>query len=121
MENCLGLAEGYLAEDWSTPSLRDVFDFGTANAGPLDTNLSGTFVRALNALQHGRRQQMRTEQARNIADHYDLEIASSRSGLTRQSPTLLPFLTGKILRWQKPRQANINAFLINLMFNLIIT
>ena len=69
----LGLAEGYLAEDWSTPSLRDVFDFGTANAGPLDTNLSGNlFVRALSALQHGRRRNSRDGSKRNIAEHYDL-------------------------------------------------
>ena len=69
----LGLAEGYLASDWSTPSLRDVFDFGTANADPLDTNLSGNlFVRALNALQHNRRRNSRGGSQKNIAEHYDL-------------------------------------------------
>ena len=62
-----------LPKDWSTPSLRDVFDFGTANAGPLDTNLSGNlFVRALSALQHGRRRNSRDGSKRNIAEHYDL-------------------------------------------------
>ena len=69
----LGLAEGYLAEDWSTPSLRDVFDFGTANAGPLDANLSGNlFVRALSAVQHSRRRNSRGGSRKNIAEHYDL-------------------------------------------------
>ena len=40
----LGLAEGYIAKDWSTPSLPGVFEFGTANENVLVAKLSGKII-----------------------------------------------------------------------------
>ena len=69
----VGLAEGYMAGDWSTPSLRDIFDFGTANMKQLDENLSGGAVaRFANAMSHFHRRNNKSGSRRNIADHYDL-------------------------------------------------
>jgi len=69
----VGLSEGYMAGDWSTPSLRDIFDFGTANMKQLDENLSGGAVaRLANALSHFQRRNNKSGSRRNISDHYDL-------------------------------------------------
>ena len=40
----LGLAEGYIAKDWSTSSLSSVFEFGTANENVLVSKLSGKII-----------------------------------------------------------------------------
>lgn len=69
----LGLAEGYMAGDWSTPSLGDVLDFGAANAAALNRTLTGgRWHRATHALMHFARRNSRTGSRRNIARHYDL-------------------------------------------------
>ena len=69
----MGLGEGYLAGEWSTPSLPDLFAFGLANQGQLDLNLSGGLViRLANSVLHFLRRNSRYGSRKNIADHYDL-------------------------------------------------
>ena len=69
----MGLGEGYLAGEWSTPSLPDLFAFGLANQGQLDLNLSGSLViRLANSALHFLRRNSRYGSRKNIADHYDL-------------------------------------------------
>lgn len=69
----LGLAEGYLAGDWSTPSLSNIFAFGTANAQSLHRNLAGASgSRLINGFLHFLRRNTKTGSRQNIAYHYDL-------------------------------------------------
>ncbi|MEE2745351.1 MAG: cyclopropane-fatty-acyl-phospholipid synthase family protein [Pseudomonadota bacterium] len=69
----LGLAEGYILGDWTTPSLPDLFAFGIANQEILDKSLSGTtIVTSINKLNHFVRRNSRPGSRRNIAEHYDL-------------------------------------------------
>lgn len=69
----VGLAEGYMAGDWTTPSLPAVFDFGTANRASLDRTLSGSLTARLAlAFSHGQRRNSRSGSRRNIAEHYDI-------------------------------------------------
>jgi len=69
----LGLAEGYMAKEWTTPSLTKLFEFGTANEEILDKNLTGgKFIIWLNKTIHLFRNNSRTGSRKNIADHYDL-------------------------------------------------
>ncbi len=69
----IGLAEGYLAEDWSTPSLAEVFDFGVANMDQLDRDLISTWVgRIVNSTRHFLNRNTKRGSRRNIAQHYDL-------------------------------------------------
>jgi len=73
VDGYVGLAEGYLAEDWGTPSLEHLFDFGTANMGPLDQSLTGSNLSRL--LHKGvgyLRRNSPVGSKRNIARHYDL-------------------------------------------------
>ncbi len=73
VDGYIGLAEGYLAEDWTTPSLEHLFDFGTANMGPLDQSLTGSNLSRIihNGVQYLRRNSP-VGSKRNIASHYDL-------------------------------------------------
>ena len=69
----MGLAEGYMAGDWTTLSLKELFDFGAANVGSLDESLPGSFpVRLMNAAFRGIRRNSRRGSRRNISEHYDL-------------------------------------------------
>ena len=69
----LGLAEGYMAKEWTTPSLPTLFEFGTANEEILDKYLTGgKFSIWLNKISNLLRKNTRTGSKRNIADHYDL-------------------------------------------------
>jgi cyclopropane-fatty-acyl-phospholipid synthase len=69
----LGLAEGYLEQDWSTPSLAAVFDFGAANMDQLDRDLISTWVgRMVNSTRHFLNRNTKRGSRRNIAQHYDL-------------------------------------------------
>jgi cyclopropane-fatty-acyl-phospholipid synthase len=69
----IGLGEGYVAGDWSTPSLRNVFQFGLANQESLQKRLSGTLAVLLlsKVLRVVHRNSISGSQ-RNIAFHYDL-------------------------------------------------
>ena len=69
----MGLGEGYLAGDWSTPSLRTVFQFGIVNQASLKRSLSGKApARALRKVLKLVRRNSRSGSRRNIAYHYDL-------------------------------------------------
>ena len=69
----MGLAEGYMAGDWTTPSLKSLFDFGAANVESLDESLTGSFpVRLMNAVFCLARRNNRSGSRRNISEHYDL-------------------------------------------------
>lgn len=73
VDGYVGLAEGYLAEDWTTPSLEHIFDFGTANMGSLDQSLTGSNLsRILHNGVHFLRRNSPVGSKRNIASHYDL-------------------------------------------------
>lgn len=69
----LGLAEGYIHKEWSSPSLRNVFDFGAANMEALDQNLSGNkFVRVSNKVIKFLKRNNKSGSKKNISAHYDL-------------------------------------------------
>jgi cyclopropane-fatty-acyl-phospholipid synthase len=73
VDGYVGLAEGYLAEDWTTPSLEHLFEFGTANMGTLDQSLTGSNLsRILHKGGHFLRRNSPVGSKRNIASHYDL-------------------------------------------------
>ena len=69
----LGLSEGYINKEWTTPSLSDVFDFGSANMKELDKNLTENFfVSMSNQLVRFLQKNSRSGSRKNIATHYDL-------------------------------------------------
>jgi len=69
----IGLAEGYMAAEWSTPSLRQLFDFGTANETCLNQTLKGNWaVRLAHMATHRYRRNSRRGSRKNITRHYDL-------------------------------------------------
>jgi len=69
----IGLGEGYVAGDWSTPSLRTLFRFGLANRESLQKRLSGTVaVRLISTVLRIAHRNSVTGSRRNIAYHYDL-------------------------------------------------
>jgi cyclopropane-fatty-acyl-phospholipid synthase len=69
----LGLAEGYISGEWTTPSLRDLFDFGAENMTPLDVDLTtNTFVNISNEIIKFFKRNNRKGSRKNISDHYDL-------------------------------------------------
>jgi len=69
----IGLGEGYVAGDWSTPSLRTVFRFGLANRESLQKRLSGTVaVRLISAVLRIAHRNSVSGSHRNISYHYDL-------------------------------------------------
>ena len=69
----MGLAEGYMAGEWSSPSLPELFAFGTANQNLLDKRLSGgILIGLINKTSHIFRRNTRGGSRRNISNHYDL-------------------------------------------------
>jgi cyclopropane-fatty-acyl-phospholipid synthase len=69
----LGLAEGFLAREWTTPSLPNLFAFGTENQASLDKSLTGgRLVSWVNEFSRLFRKNTRVGSRKNIADHYDL-------------------------------------------------
>ena len=69
----MGLAEGYMAGEWSSPSLPELFAFGTANQSLLDKRLSGgILIGLINKTSHIFRRNTREGSRRNISNHYDL-------------------------------------------------
>lgn len=69
----LGLAEGYMAGDWSTPDLTAVLDFGLRNETALAKQLEGKwYARIFSALRFRMQENTRRGARRNIAYHYDL-------------------------------------------------
>ena len=69
----LGLAESFMAGEWSTPDLSALLRFGLANWKPLETTLEKSIIyTTLDRLKHARRVNTRRGSRRNIAAHYDL-------------------------------------------------
>ena len=69
----LGLAEGYINKEWSSPSLENVFNFGAANMIALDKNLTeNLFVRLSSKLTRFLQRNSKRGSRKNIAIHYDL-------------------------------------------------
>ncbi len=69
----LGLAQGYIDGDWTSPNLVAVMELGAANTQTLGPSLTaGRWIRALHRLKHFRRANTRSGAKRNIAFHYDL-------------------------------------------------
>ncbi|MEC8180884.1 MAG: class I SAM-dependent methyltransferase, partial [Pseudomonadota bacterium] len=69
----IGLAEGYMADEWDCRDLTKVLAFGAANLQAMDRVLAAAWPRRLlNRLYHSRRANTRRGSRRNIAAHYDL-------------------------------------------------
>ena len=69
----IGFAEGYMAGDWDSPDLTELFKLALANEHALTGVGSPSLVnRVLNRLLHALRANTRRGSRRNIAAHYDL-------------------------------------------------
>ena len=69
----LGLAESYMAGEWSTPDLSALLRLGLANWKPLANTLEKSMINTiLDRLKHARKANTRRGSRRNIAAHYDL-------------------------------------------------
>ena len=69
----LGLAESFIAGEWSTPNLSAIMRFGLANEQALGKTLQKTTLhRFFDRVQHARHSNTRRGSRRNIAAHYDL-------------------------------------------------
>ena len=69
----LGMAESYMAGEWSTPDLSALLRLGQANEQALGKTLQKTTLhRLLDRIQHARHSNTRRGSRRNIAAHYDL-------------------------------------------------
>lgn len=69
----LGMARGYIDEDWTTPDLVSVVELGAANTGSLRTTLKGLgWLRALRRWRHLRRANSPRGSRENTAFHYDM-------------------------------------------------
>ena len=69
----IGLAEGYMDGDWSTPDLAALLDYGYRNEDALAGSMSASAIFAsLLRLRHRLRANTRRGSKRNIAYHYDL-------------------------------------------------
>ena len=69
----IGLAEGYIAEDWSTPHLADLLRLLMANREALESLVYGAWWgRLAYRLRHLLRRNTRSGSRRNIHAHYDL-------------------------------------------------
>ena len=69
----IGLAESYIAEDWSTPHLADLFRLLLANRESLDSLVYGSWWgRLAYRLRHLLRRNTKANSRKNIHAHYDL-------------------------------------------------
>jgi cyclopropane-fatty-acyl-phospholipid synthase len=69
----IGLAESYIAEDWSTPHLADLFRLLLANREALTSLVYGSWWgRLAYRLRHLLRRNTKTNSRKNIHAHYDL-------------------------------------------------
>ncbi len=69
----IGLAQGYIAGDWSTPHLADLLRLLIANRNTLETLVYGSWWgRLLYRLRHLMHRNTRPGSRRNIQAHYDL-------------------------------------------------
>ncbi|WP_421989772.1 class I SAM-dependent methyltransferase [Roseococcus sp.] len=83
-EGDLGLAEAYIAGDWSTPDLMTVIELGARNEAALGAALTGSWpARMASRLAHLMRPNSRGGSRRNIPAHYDLGNAFYAAWLDR--------------------------------------
>lgn len=69
----IGFADSYVAGDWDTPDLRQVFRFFVDNKSALVQGGRGLFrVRRRDTSYHNARDNSRSGSRRNISEHYDL-------------------------------------------------
>lgn len=68
----LGLADGYIAGDWSTPDLVAVLWLAASNLGVAEVRSPLGLPRIARRLRHALNQNTRRGSRRNIAAHYDL-------------------------------------------------
>jgi cyclopropane-fatty-acyl-phospholipid synthase len=69
----VGMAEGYLDGDWTTPDLTAVVRLAARNLVALDEAIRGhAFIAFLNRLRHRMRENSKRGSRRNIEFHYDL-------------------------------------------------
>ena len=78
----IGLGEGYMAGDWSSPDLRSLIELAILNEEKLSGALLGRWWSSLaRALRHFRTRNSRSGSRRNIDYHYDLGNAFYRRWL----------------------------------------
>lgn len=69
----IGLAEAYIAGDWSTPDLSALLQLGIANRTHLERVVYGTWWGSLlHRIKHRKNRNSRAGSAKNIHAHYDL-------------------------------------------------
>jgi cyclopropane-fatty-acyl-phospholipid synthase len=69
----IGLADGYIEGDWTSPDLVALLEFAVVNAPNLGSLRRGSWpVRLWRRLAHARRRNSKAGSRRNIAFHYDL-------------------------------------------------
>jgi len=69
----IGLAEAYMANEFSTPDLTQVMHLAIVNETAFSEFIEGSFVaRILRRFHHGRRSNTKIGSRKNIAHHYDL-------------------------------------------------
>ena len=69
----MGLGEGYVNGDWSTPSLKELFQFGIENQEKFRTRLSGNYLaRIPRKIFRILNRNSKKGSKRNISYHYDL-------------------------------------------------
>jgi cyclopropane-fatty-acyl-phospholipid synthase len=69
----IGLAEGYMENEWDTPDLRSLLTLGVLNGDAFSDALGQSWImKAINGLRHDLRANTRSGSRRNIAAHYDL-------------------------------------------------
>lgn len=69
----IGLAESYIAQDWSTPHLADLFRVLLANRDALESMLYGSWWgRLVYRIRHLLRRNTKANSRKNIHAHYDL-------------------------------------------------
>lgn len=80
----IGLAESFVAGDWTTPDLTAVLEFGAVNAARVEKLVAGSApMRLWNLARHGLRRNSRSGSRRNITFHYDLGNTFYRLWLDR--------------------------------------
>ena len=68
----IGLAEGFMAEEWDTPNLTALIRLGELNERALGSATPSKLMSIFNRIKHGWRANSRRGSKKNIAAHYDL-------------------------------------------------
>jgi cyclopropane-fatty-acyl-phospholipid synthase len=106
MAGDVGFADGYIAEDWSTPDLTAVIRFAARNTAGLQPAVKGSMLmRIANRLGHLLNANTKKGSRRNIEAHYDLGNAFYREWL---DPSMLYSSALYEGHWQTLEQAQAN-------------